>query len=91
MMEEGSEDNLVPGRCICILLFVYSCLCFSILPMSPVAVSQLSLFSESGVDEEATPGTLESQTGRHNSQQSPADKSITPAQRPRHVPSGERT
>ena len=52
--------------------------------MSPVAVSQLSLFSESGVDEEATPGTLESQTGRHNS---PADKSITPAQRPR---SGER-
>ena len=55
--------------------------------MSPVAVSQLSLFSESGVDEEATPGTLESQTGRHNSQQSPADKSITPAQRPR---SGER-
>ena len=26
MMEEGSEDNLVPGRCICILLFVYSCL-----------------------------------------------------------------
>ena len=27
--------------------------------MSPVAVSQLSLFSESGVDEEAIPGTLD--------------------------------